>query len=94
MRRTSVPATPPPPTPPPVPASGGPAVRGLRSHTPLRKTFEDVLTSPEGVIVRVSKKGELSHLTFNGPVDIRRRGGVITIRAGDVVLDLDEAARD
>ncbi len=83
------------PPPRPAPAAGAaaavPPVRGLRSRTPLRRTFEDVYTSPRGVILTVSKTGTLSHLTFDGPVDIRRRRGVTTIRAGDVVLDVDEA---
>lgn len=81
--------TAPAPTPAPV-SSAAPALRELRSHIPLRKTFENVFTSPQGVIVRVSQDGSLSHLTFDGPVDVRRRGGRITIRAGDVVLELDD----
>src|SRR5262249_3461194 len=91
----TAPAPPAPPAPsaaaPAAPASSAaPAVRELRSNTPLRKTFENVFTSPQGVILRVSKDGSVSHLTFDGPVDIRRRDGRITIRAGDVVLELDD----
>lgn len=85
------PAPAPPPAPPAPVSSAAPALRELRSHIPLRKTFENVFTSPQGVIVRVSQDGSLSHLTFDGPVDIRRRGRRITIRAGDVVLELDDA---
>ena len=103
-------APPAPPTPPPIspapaapvsPAAAAapvspaaPAVRELRSRTPLRRTFENVFTSPQGVIVRVSKDGSVSHVTFNGPVDIRRRGGEITIRAGDVLLELDDTGQE
>jgi len=97
------PATPAPPPKAPVPpvnagappaGAGAPAVRELRSRTPLRRTFENVFTSPQGVIVRVSKDGSVSHVTFNGPVDIRRRGGEITIRAGDVLLELDDTGQE
>lgn len=95
----------PPPRPTPAPArpasrggreeEGSPlapepiAIHELRSRTPLRKTFENVFTSPQGVIVRVAKDGAVNHVTFDGPVDLRRRGAVVTIRAGDVVLELD-----
>lgn len=72
-------------------SAAAPPVRELRSHTQLRKTFENVFTSPQGVIVRVSRDGSVDHVTFDGPVDIRRRGAAITIRAGDVVLELDVA---
>ncbi len=65
-----------------------PAIRGLRSRTALRRTFENVYVSPEGVIVRVSA-GAVSHVAFNGPVDLRRRGGVLTVRVGDVVLEFE-----
>ena len=104
------PATPPPPPKAPAPpvsagapaasagappaGAGAPAIRELRSRTPLRRTFENVFTSPQGVIVRVSKDGSVSHVTFNGPVDIRRRGGEITIRAGDVLLELDDTGQE
>ena len=84
----------PPPAPAPPASAAAPAVRELRSHTPLRRTFENVFTSPQGVIVRVSRDGSVSHVTFDGPVDIRRRGGAVTIRAGDVVLDLTTPGTD
>jgi hypothetical protein len=64
-----------------------PAIKGLRSRTPLRRTFENVYVSPDGVIVRVSD-GAVSHVAFNGPVDVRHRDGVLTVRVGDVVLEL------
>lgn len=73
----------------PPPAREAVSIRELRSRTPLRKTFENVFTSPQGVIVRVAKDGAISHVTFDGPVDLRRRGAVVTIRAGDIVLELD-----
>ncbi len=65
-----------------------PEVRELRSRTRLRQTFPDVYLSPEGVIVRVAGGG-VSHVTFNGAVDIRRRDGVLTVRVGDIVLEFD-----
>jgi hypothetical protein len=65
-----------------------PEVRELRSRTALRPTFPDVYLSPDGVIVRVAGGG-IEHVTFNGPVDVRRRDGVLTIRVGDVVLEFD-----
>ena len=89
----SQPASPPQPSPaaarpsPPV-AQPVPAIPELRSRTQLRKTFENVFTSPQGVILRISRDGSVDHMTFEGPVDIRRRGGVVTVRAGDVVLEL------
>src|SRR5262249_58654068 len=82
------------PAAPAAPVSpAAPAVRELRSRTPLRRTFENVFTSPQGVIVRVSKDGSVSHVTFEGPVDIRRRGREIAIRVGDVVLELDDSGQ-
>jgi hypothetical protein len=65
-----------------------PEVRELRSRTQLRQTFPGVYLSPEGVIVRVAGGG-VSHVTFNGPVDIRRRDGMLTLRVGDIVLEFD-----
>jgi len=65
-----------------------PAIPELRSRTQLRKTFENVFTTPQGVIIRVSRDGSVDHITFDGPVDIRKRGGIVTVRAGDVVLEL------
>ena len=88
----ATPAQPPPAPAPPVSAAA-PAIRELRSHTPLRRTFENVFTSPQGVVVRVSKDGSVSHVTFEGPVDIRRRGREIAIRVGDVVLELDDSGQ-
>lgn len=92
--RAATPAPVPPAPVSPAPAApvgaAAPPVRELRSHTQLRKTFENVFTSPQGVIVRVSRDGSVDHVTFDGPVDIRRRAGVITVRAGDVVLDLEQ----
>jgi hypothetical protein len=84
-------AEPRPPAPKPAPARverPQPEVRELRSRTPLRPTFPDVYLSPEGVIVRAAGGG-VEHVTFNGPVDLRRRDGVLTIRVGDVVLEFD-----
>jgi len=78
------------PRPAPPPSRQAPVIRELRSRIPLRKTFENVFTSPQGVIVRVSGDGSVDHVTFDGPVDVRRRAGVITIRAGDVVLELEQ----
>jgi hypothetical protein len=72
----------------PRPAPPQPEVRELRSRTALRATFPDVYLSPEGVIVRVAGGG-VEHVTFNGPVDVRRRDGVLTIRVGDIVLEFD-----
>lgn len=89
----AAPRAPAPPPPAPPVSAAAPAIRELRSRTPLRKTFENVFTSPQGVIVRVSKDGSVNHVTFEGPVDIRRRGAALTIRAGDVVLELDVAGQ-
>jgi hypothetical protein len=61
-------------------------VRELRSRTVLRQTFPDVYLSPDGVIVHVADGG-IEHVTFNGPVDVRQRDGVLTVRVGDVVLE-------
>lgn len=83
--------TPPKPGSPPalrVARPEPPEVRELRSRTPLRQTFPDVYLSPEGVIVRVADGG-VSHVTFNGAVDVRRRDGMLTLRVGDVVLEFD-----
>jgi hypothetical protein len=63
-----------------------PVIRGVRSGTPLRPTFENVYVSPDGVIVRAAD-GAVSHVAFNGPVDVRSRDGVVTVRVGDVVLE-------
>jgi hypothetical protein len=68
-----------------------PSIRELRSRTPLRRTFENVYVSPEGVIVRVSDGG-IAHVAFTGPVDIRQRDGVLTLRVGDMVLEFDTAS--
>jgi hypothetical protein len=81
------------PAPPPQPSPSTreaptPRIRGLRAGTTLRPTFENVYVSPEGVIVRVSE-GAVSHVAFNGPVDVRQRDGVVTVRVGDVVLEFD-----
>jgi hypothetical protein len=65
-----------------------PEVRELRSRTVLRPTFPNVYLSPDGVILRVSG-GAVEHITFNGPVDVRQRDGVLTIRVGDLVLEFD-----
>jgi hypothetical protein len=65
-----------------------PAIRGVRSSGPLRATFENVYVSPDGVIVRVAE-GAVSHVAFNGAVDVRRRDGVLTVRVGDVVLEFE-----
>lgn len=87
--RASRPA--PAPRPPPSSeerAGPPPSIRGLRPGTALRPTFENVYVSPEGVIVRVAE-GAVSHVAFNGPVDVRRRDGAVTVRVGDVVLEFD-----
>ena len=79
----------PPPRPSPARGEGAeplPLIRGLRPGTVLRPTFENVYVSPEGVIVRVSD-GAVSHVAFNGPVDVRQRDGMVTIRVGDVVVE-------
>jgi hypothetical protein len=74
---------------PPPPRRAAPAIRALRSRTQLRPTFENVYVSPEGVILRVSE-GDVSHVTFEGSIDLRRRDGVLTVRIGDVVLEFDQ----
>ena len=74
------PEPPPPPTPP--------RIAELRSGGPLRRTFENVYVSPEGVLVRVSD-GRVQHVTFNGPTDVRRRGRTLVVRIGDLVLEFD-----
>jgi hypothetical protein len=84
-------AEPRPPAPKPAPrrpAPPQPEVRELRSRTALRPTFPDVYLSPDGVIVHVAG-GAVEHVTFNGPVDVRSRDGILTIRVGDVVLEFD-----
>jgi hypothetical protein len=82
----------PPPVPRPSvvprPEPEPPQIRELRSRVPLRPTFPDVYLSPEGVIVRVAD-GAVSHVSFNGSIDLRQRDGVLTVRAGDVVLEFD-----
>ena len=65
-----------------------PAIRELRSRTPLRPTFENVFVSPEGVIVRVSD-GAVGHVAFNGAIDVRQRDGVLTVRIGDLTLEFE-----
>jgi hypothetical protein len=77
------------PTPAPRPRPGRaepPAIRGLRSRTQLRPTFENVYVSPQGVILRVAD-GAVVHVTFDGPADVRSRDGVVTVRVGDVVVE-------
>lgn len=78
---------PPPKVEPRVPEPA-PAIRELRSKTPLRQTFENVFVSPAGVILRLSRDGTLGEVAFNGPVDLRRHRGRLTLRVGDVELDL------
>jgi hypothetical protein len=74
---------------PDAPARGEvPAIRGLRSRTPLRPTFENVYVSPQGVIIRVGE-GAVRHVAFDGAVDIRSRDGVVTVRVGDVVVEFE-----
>lgn len=77
-----------PPSRPTPPRREGvrPDIRELRSSTPLRSTFENVYVSPDGVIVRASD-GHVGHVAFNGPVDVRHRDGILTLRIGDVVLE-------
>jgi len=81
-------AQPAPPAPAPRRAEERPrpVVRGVRPGTPLRPTFENVYVSPDGVIVRAAD-GAVSHVAFNGPVDVRSRDGVVVVRVGDVVLE-------
>jgi hypothetical protein len=79
----------PAPKPPPSRAEPPqPEVRELRSRVVLRPTFPNVYLSPDGVILRVSGGG-VEHITFNGPVDVRQRDGVLTVRVGDLVLEFD-----
>lgn len=78
-----------PAAPPPEPRPA-PAIAELRSGTPLRRAFENVSISPEGVLIRVDG-GAVQHVTFNGPVDVRRRDGKLTVRVGDVTLEFDLA---
>jgi hypothetical protein len=87
-RAPAEPRRPAPKPRPPRAAPPQPEVRELRSRTPLRQTFPGVYLSPEGVIVRVAD-GRVEHVTFNGPVDLRQRDGVLTLRIGDVVLEFD-----
>jgi len=86
--RPKAPAPPARPPAAPRPERQAPAIRELRSRTELRPTFENVYVSPDGVIVRVAR-GEISHVTFNGPVDVRRRDDVLTVRVGDLVLEFE-----
>jgi hypothetical protein len=78
------PARPRPAPPPPEPDVHIPE---LRSRTSLRKTFERVYVSPDGVILRLAPDGSLHEIAFSGAVDIRRRGRVLTVKVGDVVLE-------
>lgn len=82
----ATPAPAPPTPPPPAAREQRPPIPELRSGTPLRRTFEGVYVSPEGVVVRVAG-GVTTHVTFNGPVEVRRRGDRLTVRLGDVVLE-------
>jgi len=82
-RQPERPAARAPATPPPAPAPAE-----LRSGTPLRRAFENVSISPEGVLIRVAG-GAAQHVTFNGPVDLRRRGDRLTVRIGDVTLEFE-----
>jgi hypothetical protein len=72
----------------PARGEGRVSIRGVRSGTPLRPTFENVYVSPEGVIIRASD-GAVGHVAFNGPVDVRHRDGALTLRIGDVVLEFE-----
>jgi hypothetical protein len=74
--------------PAPARGEGRVSIRGVRSGTPLRPTFENVYVSPEGVIIRASD-GAVGHVAFNGPVDVRHRDGALTLRIGDVVLEFE-----
>lgn len=81
-------STPPPPSPAPPAPPGRPVIPELRSGTPLRRAFERVWVSPEGVVIRTAD-GSAQHVTFNGPADVRRRGGRLTIHLGDVTLEFE-----
>lgn len=65
-----------------------PHIAEVRSAPPLRRAFENVYISPSGVMLRLGRDGRLAHVTFNGRIDIRRRGPELTVRIGDVVLEL------
>lgn len=82
------PPRPAPPPPEPPPPARQPEIRELRSAPPLRQTFENVYVSPAGVILRLGRDGALSEVAFNGPIDLRPRRGRITLRVGDVELEL------
>ena len=84
--RPTAPAPRPEPSPPPPP----PQVAELRSGGPLRRAFENVLVSADGVLLRVAG-GRVQHVTFNGPIDVRRRGATLVVRVGDVVLEFPVA---
>jgi hypothetical protein len=70
------------------PEEAAPQIEELRSHPPLRRAFENVYVTPAGVMLRLARDGTLVHVTFNGRVEIRRRGAAVTVRIGDVVLEL------
>lgn len=72
----------------PVPEEPEPRLPELRSSTRLRRTFEGVYVSPQGVVLRVGKDGRLREVAFSGPVDLRRREGMIVVQVGDVELEL------
>jgi hypothetical protein len=92
-RREPAPRATPPaaaPAPPPPPREEQPLpIPELRSRTPLRKTFENVYVSPDGVILRLDPDGGVREVVFTGPVQVRRRDKGIRLTVGDVVLDLD-----
>jgi hypothetical protein len=82
------PPRPPPPRPEPPAPARMPEIRELRSAPAIRQTFENVYQSPAGVILRLARDGTLSEVAFNGPMDLRRRRDRITLRVGDVELEL------
>ena len=85
-------AVPEAPQPPSGPAASEPepllVAPELRAGPQLRRAFENVYLSPDGVMIRVTD-GHVGHVTFSGPVDVRSRNGVLTIRLGDVVLEFE-----
>jgi hypothetical protein len=87
-QRAAPPPAAPAPLPPPPREEQPLPIPELRSRTPLRKTFENVYVSPDGVILRLDPDGRVREVVFTGPVQVRRRAKGIRLTVGDVVLDL------
>ena len=66
-------------------AQTGQAPLTLKGHT---DGVNSVAVSADGVLIRVAG-GRAQHVTFNGPVDVRRRGHTLVVRVGDVVLEFE-----